>query len=759
MPAIRLLIVGRVQGVGFRPYLARLACRYGVFGEAFNGPKGVEIYLWGPKEALRNFLYALRKEAPPLTRITSISIRPWKEGVLKEFRIKESKQGSPQTRVPPDIATCKACQNEIFDPKDRRYLYPFTTCTDCGPRYTVIEDLPYDRKSTSMRFFPMCPDCLQEYNTPEARRFHAETNACAICGPRVWICDRQKTRIYVQDLWKFVITTLCKGAIWAIKGLGGFHLVCDAENEEVVKELRHRKKRPTKPFAVMVRNLEAAQRLAEISPQEAEALISPLAPIVLLQKKHPFPLAESVAPGIHLIGLMLPYTPLHHILLRNWPKLALVMTSGNLSDEPLCFENEEAFSRLSEIADFFLLHDRPIVAPVDDSVIRFSGKIQILIRRARGFVPDPLNLPKERSNLLGVGAHLKNTFAISRYKEAFLSPHLGDLESLKSLTLWRNTLKHYQRLFSIKPELVISDLHPDYLSTRLAGEIAISHKIPHLRLQHHAAHAYAALGPKAGKKVLAVVLDGAGLGQDKTIWGGEILLLDNEKFKRVAHLTPFLLPGGEAAEREPWRVALAWLKEFYENKAKKFILEFVKNISENILQGVEIQIQRRINTPLTTSAGRLFEGTAVLLGLGIRNHYEGELALRLEALATEAKEDTSEIYPVNFDPKTGFISSKDLIQSVIFDLKKGLPKELIARKFHLSLSQALVFACDILSRKFEIKEVVLSGGCFQNALLLEDTLKGLYQIGLQPIFSETVPPNDGGLSYGQIVWASLIKNF
>ncbi|HFC98161.1 MAG TPA: carbamoyltransferase HypF [Thermosulfurimonas dismutans] len=756
MKSLRILVDGRVQGVGFRPFLVRLARRLALSGEVRNVPEGVEVFITGEEKNLRAFLSALRAEAPPLSRIRRISVRSFPEAFSGEFKARKSSAGPPATYVSPDVATCPECLSEIFSPEDRRFGYPFTTCTDCGPRYTVIEALPYDRERTSMRDFPQCPDCLREYRDPASRRFHAETNACPVCGPRILILSRDGEKVEAPNPWEFVIRSLREGAIWALKGLGGFHLACDAENESAVRELRARKHRPRKPFAVMVRDLETARDLAELTPEEAAALTSRRAPIVLSRKKKPFPLAESVAPGIYLVGLMLPYTPLHHLLLSLWPGKALIMTSGNLSGEPLCFENREALSRLSGIADFFLLHDRRIVNPLDDSVVRFSGKTRIVLRRARGLAPDPLPLPRKKSGLLGTGAFLKNTFALTRNEEAFLSPHLGDLESVATLSLWKRTLKSYEHLFSVKPRGLVADLHPDYLSTRLAEEMAQSKGLPLFRLQHHAAHAYSALGERAGGRALALVLDGAGLGTDRTIWGGEVLLLEGPCFRRLARLRPFELPGGEAAEREPWRVALALLlKLFVPDEARRILLSRVPELSEEKIRLVEIQLARGLNVPRTSSAGRLFEALAVILGCGSANSYEGELALRLEGLAAEAEEEEGEGYLVEFDPSSGTIPPEAFLTAALRDLKRGVPRELIARRFHLGLARALSRAAAELSRLNGIQEVALSGGCFQNAIFLEIVKRALSARGLKPVFSEEVPPNDGGISYGQVVWGSL----
>ncbi len=728
----------------------------GVTGETRNTPEGVEIRIFGPPESLKAFLRGLRKKAPAVARLRTITVRPLQETPPPAFRVLSSREGQPSTYVPPDLATCETCQREIFTPSDRRYLYPFTNCTNCGPRYTVIQALPYDRERTSMRVFPMCPECLREYQDPQSRRFHAEPNACPVCGPRIWLCDRSGEKISVQDPWDFLVRTLKEGAIWAIKGVGGFHLVCDAENEKAVRKLRERKRRPTKPFAVMVRDLETAHKLAEISPPEAEALLSREAPIVLLKKKRPFPLAESVAPGIALVGIMLPYSPLHHILLRVWPGLALIMTSGNLSDEPLCYRNEEALERLSGLADYFLLHDREIVAPVDDSVVRFAGETRILIRRARGFAPEPLPLPQVSPALLGVGPLLKNTFCLTREKEAFPSPHLGDLEELKTLKRWEKTLEHYQKLLGTTPRKIVADLHPDYLSTRLAEEISQHKGLTLWRLQHHAAHAYAASGPCPSPSALALVLDGAGLGEDGSIWGGEILRLEGPSWQRLGHLEPVILPGGEKAEREPWRMALAYLHKL----SWPGLPEVFRRIPEEELRMIQLLMNRTHRYPLTTSGGRLFEAAGFLLGLGERNRYEGEVALRLESLALEGPETPERYYEMPTEIQEGklVLCGRHLLASLLQDLAQGVPLEEIAVRFHYSLARGLAQAASFLAEQTGKRKVLLSGGCFQNALFLKALIQELTLLGLQPLTNPQIPPNDGGISYGQVVWGALISS-
>ncbi|QJA06174.1 carbamoyltransferase HypF [Thermosulfurimonas marina] len=745
----RFVLQGRVQGVGFRPFVARLAARLDLKGWVRNGPEGVELAVWGTPRALSAFSASLISELPPLARLQRLRVRGLSEPPPEGFAIVETRQGPSHTLAPPDVATCQACLSEILDPGDRRFGYPFTNCTDCGPRYTVIEALPYDRPKTSMRSFEMCPECLAEYRDPRSRRFHAEPNACPVCGPQIWLCDARGERIPVADPLAFVVRTLREGALWALKGLGGFHLVCDAQNEAAVRLLRERKRRPKKPLAVMVRDLAAARKIAELTPAEEHWLSSPEAPIVLARKRRPFPLAESVAPGLHLVGLLLPYTPLHHLLLRAWPGLALVMTSGNLSEEPLCYRNEEALSRLSGVADYFLLHDRPIVAPVDDSVLRLCGDRPVLLRRARGFVPEPLSLPRRAPGTLAVGPLLKNTFTVTREDQALMSPHLGDLESLPILRRFEETLTHYRRLFDLPLEQVVCDLHPDYLSTRLAEERAQKEGLRLLKVQHHLAHALSALGESAEEPALALVLDGAGLGEDGLIRGGEIYLVEGPVFRRLGSLSPVPLPGGQAAEREPWRMLLAYLSFFTEE-----VPEPLRKIPAE-----KLEVARRVLSrgPLTTGAGRLFEALGCLLSGETVNHYEGELAARLEALAAEGVGERPYQVAPRRERKGVQLPAWEFVREALRDLRAGVPPEEVAARFHRGLAQSLARVLSELSEKTGLRRVVLSGGCFQNALFLEETLSALEKYGLFPVFNSRIPPNDGGLSYGQAVYASLSR--
>ncbi len=741
-------IKGRVQGVGFRPFVFRLATSFGIKGRVRNTSFGVEVEAFGEAEALRNFLKKLIAAPPPLARICSVSVRSLSGLCPDDFEVSSSRDSKGTTLVSPDIATCSDCLRELFDPSDRRYLYPFTNCTNCGPRYTVIEGLPYDRVRTTMKVFEMCPECRREYEDPLNRRFHAEPIACPRCGPRVWIEDRRGERVSVKDVWEFVVKTLLEGAIWAIKGLGGFHLACDAENEEAVKRLRERKRRPAKPFAVMA-SFKKLKQFAEVSEREREALLSPESPIVLLKKKNPFPLAPSVAPGIAFVGVMLPYTPLHHILISLWPKKALVMTSGNVSDSPMCFLNEEAHE-LSPLVDFFLLHDRDIVVPVDDSVLRFADETRILVRRARGFAPEPLR-PSVRfekgPRLLAVGPRLKNTFSLFDGQSVVLSPHTGDLEDYKTLKLWKRVLAHYLRLFGDELEAVVCDLHPDYLSTRVAEEISEERKVPLFKVQHHAAHAFSALRGVESSEALAVVLDGAGLGEDGTIWGGEVLEVRRGRWRRVARLEEAVMPGGEMAEVEPWRMALSYLGE--DPDLSKLLFE---EVSEEAWAAVSVLVKKGIG-PVTSSAGRLFEAAGVLTGLGIRNSYEGELALRLESVASGFDHRIKSFYdfPVYQKDDALVLGARRLMREFWKDLRKGTPPAEASFRFHLSFVKGFVKAVKLLSERTGLKSVLLSGGCFQNALLLKMFKRELLEVGLVPVFNEEVPPNDGGISYGQIL--------
>jgi hydrogenase maturation protein HypF len=710
----RFLISGIVQGVGFRPFVYGLAREYGLGGFVLNDGNGVVTEVEGGAEALDAFAAALRTEAPPLARVDAVdavSLPPLGE---RQFRIAASADTGRSALIPPDVATCDDCLRELFDPADRRYRYPFVNCTQCGPRFTIVRSVPYDRPNTTMAGFPLCRDCRREYEDPADRRFHAEPVCCPACGPRLSLPLEQ------------AVDLLRGGAILAVKGLGGWHLACDAADEAAVVRLRARKHREDKPFAVMT-NQPAL--LAELSEDEAELLGSYRRPIVLLRRLTGSPVAAAVAPGSPWLGVMRPYTPLHHLLLSDFGS-ALVMTSGNRSDEPIAYEDDEARERLAGIADAFLGHDRPIHRRCEDSVLRASFPI----RRSRGFAPEGLPLPFATTRpTLAVGAELKSTFCLARGGKAFLSPHLGDLDSDHAYRAFRTDIELYLAMLGVEAEVIAHDLHPEYLSTKWALE-QDADLVP---VQHHHAHAAACLAEHGETgPALALVFDGTGLGTDGTLWGGELLRCDLSSFERLSHLTPVPLPGGEAAIREPWRLAAMYLE----------------------LAGRPVPLERRpfelwplvreslkLNAPLSSGMGRLFDAAAALLGLWESVTFEGQAAIALEQLAGQTD---AEPYAWRFGDGAA------LIAAVYDDLAAGRSRSEIAAAFHETVSAAAAEAC---AEAAEPRTVVLSGGSFQNLRLLEATRHNLERLGFRVLSHRLVPPNDGGLSYGQAAVAARIS--
>ncbi len=753
---LRIRVQGVVQGVGFRPFVYRLAKRFGLTGSVRNTGEGVLIEAFGDEKALLAFLKALKEETPPLARIESLKTTPLEGKVPSEFLVLESQGGTKKTKIPPDVATCEACLAELFDPKDRRFRYPFINCTDCGPRFSVILDLPYDRAKTTMKVFPLCPECQSEYQNPEDRRFHAEPNACPVCGPKMWLCDAKGNALGVKDPLTFAIEALREGKILALRGLGGFHLACDATNNSACKTLRARKNRPRKPFAIMVKDLAAAELLAELGPEEKRLLGSPKRPILLAKAKRPSPLADEIAPGFDILGLMLPYTPLHHLLLREGNFLALVMTSGNLSGEPLCVSNEEALTRLKGIADFFLLHNREIAIGIDDSVMRFIARKPRLIRRARGFVPEPLPYPLAEKRVFAFGPHLKNTFTLTREDEAFISQHIGDLEDLETVRFFEKVRRHFENILHVRPQVLVCDLHPGYLSTQMAEEETQRTGLPLLKVQHHVAHAAAVAGEFGIRPpFLALILDGVGLGDDHTLWGGELFYVEAGAYHRLGHIFPIRQPGGDVAAREPWRMLLAYLYALYGDKALE---TFRKLLPETFWAKGEIvfkMLARGINAPFTTSTGRLFDTCAALLGICYEQSFEGEAPMLLEALAARAREKL--IFDVPLTIKEHLVlGTRRLFQLLLENLKK-YDQETLALGFHLSLARGFAQLVRSAVQQTGLKRIVLSGGCFQNKILTEELIK-LLEDKYEVYFPEKFPPNDGAVSYGQAIWASWKLN-
>ncbi len=761
----RIRVRGLVQGVGFRPTVWRLARDCGLSGEVWNDSQGVEMLVAGTTAQLDAFCRRLLDEAPPLARIDAVERRPSEERPTGgDFRIRASRGGEVLTGVVPDAAVCPACLREIEDPADRRYRYPFTNCTHCGPRLTIVERIPYDRANTSMRHFPMCPACEAEYGDPADRRFHAQPNACPVCGPRLWLSDAQgeiRPLSPGRDAIQIACEQLKQGCILAIKGIGGFHLACDATDEAAVSRLRSRKGRYHKPFALMARDLEVVARFCRVTDEEAALLQSAAAPIVLLERRHNPSLAQSVAPAQVSLGFMLPYTPLHHLLLSEWER-PLVMTSGNRVEEPQCIDNTEAASRLQPLADLFLLHDREIINRVDDSVVRIMDRASRVLRRARGYAPAPLNLPQgfeEAPPLLALGGELKNTFCLLKRGEAILSQHLGDLENLISYQDYLRNLSLYGDLYAHRPQALVADLHPNYRSTHHARELAQRLQLPLITVQHHHAHIASVLAendwPLDGGAVLGLALDGSGYGADGTVWGGEFLLADYADYRRLAALRPTALPGGTQAILQPWRnsysqllASLGW--ERVEQEWGE--LEAVRWLSAQPLETLRRMVEGGLNSPASSSCGRLFDAVAALLGICRESiSYEGQAAIELEAAALASVDRDEPGYRLQIvnDEALQLLDPTPLWPVLLNDLKQGVEPTEIAWRFHRGLADSLVELAQQLAARESVNTLALSGGVFQNRTLFESVTTGLREAGLQVLSHRQVPTNDGGISLGQ----------
>ena len=751
----RIGVRGVVQGVGFRPFVYRLAVKHHLRGWVRNTSGAVEIEVEGEGGDIEGFLKGLRGEIPPAARIEEITATAGPPAGYQKFEIRESaaEEGEYQI-VSPDIATCPDCLKEIFDPENRRYRYPFTNCTNCGPRFTIIADIPYDRPNTTMKSFKMCPECQREYDDPQDRRFHAQPNACPSCGPRLEIVDAKGKRVACDDIIKKTGELLRDGKIVAVKGLGGFLLACDATNEKAVNRLRKRKNRPAKPLAVMAGTIEEAGQYCEISEEEERLLKSPGSPIVLMKKKGKSRISEAAAPDLKYLGVMLPYTPLHHLLLRE-TGLPLIMTSGNISEEPIAAGNGEALLRLNGIADYFLMHDRDIQARYDDSVMIVENETPWFVRRARGYAPYPVHLPYRSKQILACGAEEKNTFCLTRDNHAFVSQHIGEMENIETLEHFEDTIGLYQKLFRIKPEIIGGDMHPEYLPTKYAKELAKREKIPLVPVQHHHAHIASCLADNGVVgPVIGVALDGTGYGTDGKIWGGEFLVADYKGFTRMAHLEYLPLPGGATAIKKPYRTALGYLHALGIETDKELPLS---RPDENESEIIKSQVESGINTPLTSSMGRLFDAVAALTGVREEIQYEAQAAIDLEMIAYNAP-DEGGFYPFKFDEQDGatIIKLHDLLVAVITDIKDHVPVSAIAARFHNTVARMILETCLAISKKTGIKEAALSGGVFQNRILLGKTRAMVESAGLRVYTHRQVPCNDGGISLGQAVIANFM---
>jgi hydrogenase maturation protein HypF len=748
-----IAISGIVQGVGFRPFVHGLAARLGLRGFVRNQTGCVLIEVEGEEPTLEQFLDELTARPPRLARIETVCWEPRLPRGERGFRIETSRSDPGGTIFPaPDVATCAECLAELFDPHDRRYRYPFLNCTQCGPRITIIRDVPYDRQRTTMAPFVLCAECRAEYEDPTNRRFHAQPTACAACGPRLQARDARGQTIEGGDPLAVAAEALRHGKIVALKGLGGYHLACDATSPRAVAELRSRKHRDEKPFALMVRDVADAGRLCAISPAEEVLLTGPRRPIVLLQRRAEAEVAAEVAPGNRCLGIMLPYTPLHHLLLAAVEPLPLVMTSGNRSDEPIAYEDADALVRLAGLADLFLIHDRPIETRCDDSVTRVIAGVELTVRRSRGYAPEPLGLPFTcRHPTLALGGQLKVTFALGRGAHAVLSHHIGDLDDYEAYRAFVAAISHYEQLFAIRPELLVHDLHPDYASTRYALERARTETAPHLLVpvQHHHAHVASCMAEHGLEgRVIGVALDGTGYGSDGAVWGGEFLMAGYGDFERAAHLRYVAMPGGEQAIREPWRMALAHLQD-----AGRDDSPLPKTISVAALATARRQIERRFNTPLTSSMGRLFDAVAALAGVRHTVRYEGQAAIELEALAGAIAPDGN--YPFTLaGTEPLVIDTRPLIAAVGDDAARGVPSGVIARRFHSTVVEIIAQVCARLADGSGLDAVALSGGVFQNALLCGEACARLERDGLRVFRHRRVPAGDGGLCLGQLAVAA-----
>jgi hydrogenase maturation protein HypF len=774
MPGKAIRIRGIVQGVGFRPAIWHLAQQYRIAGSVWNDAQGVMIHAWGEEERLNAFIEQIPMRLPPLAKLDSLEALEL-DGFpsSNDFRISTSRQNLlTQTPITADAATCPECLAEIRDPGNRRYRYPFTNCTHCGPRLSIIKRIPYDRCNTAMAEFAMCPACKQEYENPADRRFHAQANCCPDCGPCVWLENRRGERIDCRDVLALAADLIRQGHLVAIKGLGGFHLACDAANETAVSQLRQRKRRYAKPFALMAKDAATVERYALLGPEDKIALHDKAAPIVLLSVQGE-KLAASVAPEHQQLGFMLPYTPLHAILLQDLDA-PIVLTSGNSSDEPQCTDNGEARQKLAEIADYFLLHNRAIVNRLDDSVVRVMAGQARLLRRARGYCPETVALPagfEKAGGIVALGAELKNTFCLLKNDQAVVSQHIGDLENAVVQRDYRNNLQFYRQLYDFKADAVAVDLHPGYLSTQWGRSLAVAENLVMYPVQHHHAHLAACMAEHGlaldSPPVLGAIFDGLGMGPDGELWGGEFLLADYAGFTRLAHFQPVALPGGTQAIREPWRNAYAQLAHYFawQTLQRDYAdLEIMRFLAGKPLATLATMLAKNLNSPLSSSCGRWFDACAALLGIhSERADYEGQTAIALETLATPLFQRRDAInrvstydFSIRRQGELSILSWQPFWQQVLADLQRGVDKALIAARMHHALAAATVALLLDLSRRTATDTVVLSGGVFQNRLLLEAVTEQLQEQGKTVLIPRRYPMNDGGLALGQAAVAAAL---
>ncbi len=748
---LRIFIRGAVQGVGFRPFIYKLATSLKLVGWVQNSTEGVVIEVEGCKSDLDQFVLSIDKDKPSISFIQSLEPCFLDVKGYKIFQIKESFLGNKTTIILPDIATCPDCREEILDPKNRRYRYPFTNCTHCGPRYSIIEALPYDRRNTSMKNFKMCKTCQDEYENPNNRRFHAQPNACPQCGPHFELWDRKEKILKTHEqALEQAAKIIKKGGIVALKGLGGFHLMVDARNENAILNLRKRKHRDAKPLAVMYPSLQEVKKDCEVSDLEERLLTSSESPIVLLKKKKSCQVCQTVAPRNPYLGVLLAYAPLH-ILLMDILKFPIVATSGNVAEETICITDKEAVKKLKDIADAFLIHNRPIIHHVDDSLVRVIKGREMVLRRARGYAPLPIPFKRIDKDILAVGPHLKNTIAISCDENIFVSQHIGDLETEKTFSTFKKTVEDFQKLYETNPRVVACDLHPGYLSTAFAEETNLSK----IYIQHHYAHICACMAEnEIDDEILGVCWDGTGYGEDGVVWGGEFLRINEHGFARIAHFKSFPLPGGEAAIKEPRRSALGLLYSRLGQQAfNQKDSESIKAFDAQELENIRTMLIKKINSPMTTSVGRIFDALSSLLGFCQVMDFEGQAAMDVE-FATLEKESNS-VYSFLIKKEDALVIDGPFIREILKDIQDGVSASIICVKFHNTLVDIIV----AVAKRSGLQKIALTGGCFQNKYLLEKTIERLEEEHYSVYWHQRIPPNDGGIALGQVAAAARSKAF
>lgn len=748
---VKIVIRGAVQGVGFRPFVYRLATELKIKGWIINSSQGVFVEAEAEEKILNEFLLRLSSDKPKNSFIQSFEHSFADIYGFQSFEIRESDESGGKTAlVLPDISTCPDCLEEIFDPENRRFLYPFTNCTNCGPRFTIIKDLPYDRAKTTMAEFIMCPECRAEYTDPSNRRYHAEPTACHVCGPQVELRDQNGRKLFekheaIQNAAKQILD----GRIIALKGIGGFQLICDARSDEAVRLLRTRKKRSEKPFALMIPDIQSIKKECEVSQEEERSLLSVEAPIVLLKRRKGITstISNETAAGNPYYGIMLPYSPLHHILMKELG-IPIIATSGNLSEEPICIDDNQARDKLGGIADFFLVHNRKILRHVDDSITRIAAGREMLLRRARGYAPLPVLIEGMNGTVLAAGAHLKNTIALNKGNNVFISQHIGDLENIESVNAFKNVINDLESFYELTPHTVVHDLHPDYISTQFAKSLGITP----IAVQHHFAHVLSCISENdIDGNVLGVSWDGTGLGTDGVIWGSEFIVPKGKDFFRAAHLRSFRLPGGEKSIHEVWRIAFALLYDIF---GKSDFGLIGQDFKENEIEIIKQMLDKNINSPVTTSMGRLFDGVSAILGIRRKASFEAQAAMELEFATDDV--NTNDYLEYNIETQSNgsyIIDWHPLVIDIVNRLNEGADKNILAAMFHNTLSEIIA---DIAGR-VGIEKVLLTGGCFQNKYLLEGSIRKLKNAGFKVYWHQRVPANDGGISLGQMKYSTFVN--